>query len=166
MYLHLNAGNASSAHSSLFHIQQSPPSFCFDSHTKKKTLHYTKHYITRKLYTPNTLYVTNLSTLKTPSLSVSVSPPASLTQLPVPQQANLMLADTFVTKACFYPFFLHQTQSKRDGNVREKAWWTLFTLSPVLDLPVHPSTREVGRGVGLAASYTRTSTDSNSTLLS
>ena len=44
--------------------------------------------------------------------------------------------DTFVTKACFYRFFLHQTQSKRDGNVREKAWQTLFTLSPVLDVPV------------------------------
>ena len=35
--------------------------------------------------------------------------------------------DTLVTKAHFYHFFLHQTQSKRDGNVREKAWQTLFT---------------------------------------
>ena len=34
--------------------------------------------------------------------------------------------DTFVTKARFYRFFLHQTQSKRDGNVHEKAWRTLF----------------------------------------
>ena len=60
--------------------------------------------------------------------------------------------DTFVTKACFYRFFLHQTQSKRDGNVREKVWRTLFTLSPVLDLPVRPSSREVGSVGGLAAS--------------
>ena len=29
--------------------------------------------------------------------------------------------DTLVTKACFYHFFLHQTQSKRDGNVRKKS---------------------------------------------
>ena len=53
--------------------------------------------------------------------------------------------DTFVTKARSCRFFLHQTQSKRDGSVREKAWRTLFTLSPVFDLPVHPSTPEVGR---------------------
>ena len=26
----------------------------------------------------------------------------------VPQQPNLLLVDTFVTKACFYRFFLHQ----------------------------------------------------------
>ena len=31
-----------------------------------------------------------------------------------------------MTKACFYHFFLHQTQSKCDGNVREKAWQTSF----------------------------------------
>ena len=73
--------------------------------------------------------------------------------------------DTFMTKACFYHFFLHQTQSKHYGNVRQKAWRTLFTPSPVSDLMVHPSTWEVGRGVG-AASYTQTSTDSDSTLLS
>ena len=95
-----------------------------------------------------------------------IHPPPSLPQLPVPQQPNLLLVDTFVTKSHWYHFFLHQTQSKRDGNVRQKAWWTLFTLSPVLDLLVHPSTQEVGHGVGLAASYTQTSTDSNSTLLS
>ena len=50
-----------------------------------------------------------------------------------------------MTTARFDRFFLHQTQSKRHGNVREKAWRTLFTLSPVLDLPVRPSTREAGR---------------------
>ena len=84
----------------------------------------------------------------------------------VPYQPNLLFADTFVTKARFYRFFLHQTQSKRDGNLPKKAWRTLSSLSPVLDLPMRPLTQEVGRGIGLAASYTRTSTDSNSTLLS
>ena len=67
---------------------------------------------------------------------------------------HLPLADTSETKAHFYCFFLHQTQSKRDGNVREKAWRTLFTLRQVLDVPARRSTQEVGRGVGLAASYT------------
>ena len=56
--------------------------------------------------------------------------------------------DTFVTKARLYRFFLHQTQSKRDGNVHEKVWRTLFTLSPVLDLPVSLSTQELGRVSG------------------
>ena len=50
-----------------------------------------------------------------------------------------------MTKARFYRFFLHQTQTKRDSNVHEKAWRTLFTLSLVLDLPVCLSTQEVGR---------------------
>ena len=112
--------------------------------------------------------MSQISQLSKLAISVAVCITAGVphTTSPVPQQPNLLLADTFVTKARFYHFFLHQTQSKRDGNVREKARRTLFTLSPVLDLPVHPSTREVGRGVGLAASYTRTSTDSDSTLLS
>ena len=79
----------------------------------------------------------------------------------------ISIADTFETKACFNRFFLYQTQHKR-GDVHEKAWQTLFTVSPVLDMPSRPSTQEVGRGGGLAAnvSYTRTSTDSYSSLLS
>ena len=79
---------------------------------------------------------------------------------------TLGLADTFVTKASFYRFFLHQTHSKHDGNVRVKAWRILFIASPVLDMPAHPSSQEVGRVGGLAASYTWTSTDSDSSLLS
>ena len=112
--------------------------------------------------------MSQISQLSKLAISVTVCITAGVphTTSPVPQQPNLLLADTFVTKARFYHFFLHQTQNKCDGNVREKAWWTLFTLSPVLDLMVCPSTREVGRGVGLAASYTQISTDSNSTLLS
>ena len=51
---------------------------------------------------------------------------------------HLPLADTFMTKARFYQFFLHQTQSKRDGNVGEKVWQTSFTLCPVLDVLVCP----------------------------
>ena len=34
---------------------------------------------------------------------------------------HFLLADTFVKKICFYRFFLHQTQSKHDSNVREKS---------------------------------------------
>ena len=43
---------------------------------------------------------------------------------------HFLPADTFVREAHFYRLFLHQ--SKRDGNVREKVWRTLFIVSPVL----------------------------------
>ena len=79
---------------------------------------------------------------------------------------HFLLSDTFVTKACFYCFFLHQTQSKHNSNVLERVWQTLFTINPVLDAPMLLLTQEVGCWGGLAASYTRTSTDSNSCLLS
>ena len=79
---------------------------------------------------------------------------------------HLLLADTFVTKGHFHRFFLHQTQSKHDDNVCEKAWWTLFIVNPGLDLPARPPSQEVGRGGGLAASDTRTSTDSDASLFS
>ena len=127
----------------------------------------------------------------TVTVAVTLSPP-SLPQLPpVPQQSNHMFCHIilwlvgvvpfstnrnmffclqtlpacghFCDKSPFCHFFLHQTQSKRDGNVRKKALWTLFIVNQV---PLRPSTQEVGRGGGLAASYTRTSTDSNSSLLS
>ena len=75
------------------------------------------------------------------SVAVCITTDVPHTTSPVPQQQNLMLADTFMTKAHFYRFFLHQTQSKRDGNVHEKVWWTLFTLSPVFYLC--PSALEV-----------------------
>ena len=132
----------------------------------------------------------------TVTAAVTLSP-TSLPQLPpVPQQPNhvfcnlilrlvgvvpfstnknmffackhFLLVDTFVTKARFYHFFLHQKQSKcsRMFNVRKKAWQTLFIVNPVLDMPAHLSTQEVGLGGGLAASYTRTSTDNDSSLLS
>ena len=80
--------------------------------------------------------MSQISQLSKLAISVAVGVPH--TTFPVPRQPNLLLVDTFVTKARFYRFFLHQTQSKRDGNVREKAWRTLFTLSPVLDVPVRP----------------------------
>ena len=85
------------------------------------------------------------------SVAVCISTSVPHTTSPAPQQPNLLLGH-FRDKAHFYHFFLHQTQSKHDSNVHEKAWQTLFTLSPVLDLPVRPSTREVGRVGGLAAS--------------
>ena len=130
------------------HIQQSP--HCFDSqHKNTTTLH-------NKCTTPNSTH-TNY-TLQTHYMS-------QIAQL---SKLAISVADTFVTKAHFNSFFPHQTQRKRDNNVHEKAWRTLFTVCPVLDVPSHPSTQEVGRGVGLAAniSYTRTSTDSYSSLLS
>ena len=61
------------------------------------------------------------------SVGVCITTGVPYANSPVPQQPNLLLVDTFVTKACFYHFFLHQTQSKRDVNVCEKAWQTLFT---------------------------------------
>ena len=42
---------------------------------------------------------------------------------------HFLLADTFMTKASFYCFFLHQTRSKHDGNVHQKA---VFIISLVL----------------------------------
>ena len=169
-YLHLNAGNAQVCLSSfqlneelhcLLHIQQSP--HCFDS-LNKKMLHNTltthsKHAKCHKsLNSQPRCLCTNRRCLS----FIRLCPSHNFLFL----NNQTCCLETFVTKAHLYRFFLHQTQSKRDSNVREKAWRTLFTLSPVLDLPVRPSTREVGRVVGLAASYTRTSTDSNSTLLS
>ena len=50
---------------------------------------------------------------------------------------HFLLADTFVTNACFYRFFPHQTRSKRDGNVCKKAWWTVFIISLVKQLATH-----------------------------
>ena len=64
----------------------------------------------------------------------------------VPHTTSLYLnSQTFVTKARFYHFFLHQTQSKRGSKVREKALRTLFTPSPVLDMLVRP-VRQLGCG--------------------
>ena len=54
------------------------------------------------------------------SVVVCITAGVPLRTSPVPQQPNLLLVDTFDTKARFYHFFLHPTQSKRDGNVREQ----------------------------------------------
>ena len=148
----------SSAHSCLFHIQQSPPYLLRTIHTTLNTIQHTN-------YTLQTRYMSQISQLSNLAISVAVCITTSIphTTSPIPQQPNLLLADTFVTKARLYSFFLHQTQSKHDGNVCEKVWRTLFTLSTVLDMLVRPA---VDSGGGLATSYTRTSTDSDSTLLS
>ena len=114
-YLHLNAGNA----------QQSP--HCFDL-LNKNQIHYTL----------NTLHQTLHNTLTTHSklcrcLSfICLRPSHNFLFL----NNQTCCLDTSVTKAPFYHFFLHQTQSKRDGNVCKKAWRTLFTVSLVLDVPV------------------------------
>ena len=86
------------------------------------------------------------------SVAVCITAGVPPTTFPVPQQPSMLLADTFTTKALFYRFFLHQTQSKRDCNVREKAWRTLPYPKSGLDLPVRPSTRKVGLVGGLVAS--------------
>ena len=84
--------------------------------------------------------MSQISQLSKLTISVAVRITASVphTTSPVPQQPKLLLVDTFRTKHHFYHFFLHQTQTKRDGNVREKALRTFFALSPVLDVPVRP----------------------------
>ena len=69
-----------------------------------------------------------LLSLHWPSLLV-IHPPPTLPQLPPFLNNRTCCLDTFVTKAHFFHFLLHQTQSKPDGNVCEKAWQTLFTLS-------------------------------------
>ena len=73
---------------------------------------------------------------------------------PSSSATKLAACGHFRDRSPFLPF-LPAPDTKRDGNVRKKTWWTLFTQSPVLDMPVCPSTQELGRGVGLAASYTR-----------
>ena len=134
----------SSALSRLLHIQHLLVLTC---KIKKKRPHYTLNTI---LHTNYTLQTCCHKSLNSQNL-LSLSPSLSLFRL----SHNFLFLnnqtcclDTFVTKARLYRFFLHQTQSKRDGNVREKACWTLFTLCLVLDLPVHLSTREVGRVSG------------------
>ena len=128
------------AHSCLFHIQQSPP--CFDSQHKEMTTLHTKHTTLNTIqhtnYTLQTRCKSQISQLLKLSISVAVCITTGVphTTSPAPQQPNLLLADTFVTTSHFYHFLLHQTQSKCDGNVCEKVWQTLFTLSPVLDVPV------------------------------
>ena len=108
---------------------------------------YTKHTTpnnTLTIHSKNTMCHNSLNSKNLPSLSLSVSPPPSLTQLSLILNNQTCCLDTFITKACFYNFFLHQTQSKRDSNVREKVWRTLFTSSLVLDMLVRP-VRRLGR---------------------
>ena len=152
-YLYLNAGNASgsAAHSCLLHIQLSLP--CSDSQHKKMTTLHTKHTTPNTtLHTNNTLQtptpnVTNRSTLKTRHLCRCLHHRLRPSHNFLFLNNQTCCLDTFLTKARIYRFFLHQTQSKRDGNVREKVWRTLFTLSLVSDVPVRP-VRRLGRWVG------------------
>ena len=92
-------------------------------------------------YTPNMLNVTDLSTLNTTGCLYTDRPCLSFIHLRPSHNFLFLNNQTRGKKAHLYRVFLHQTQSKRDGNVSEKTWWTLFTLSPVSDLPVRPSTQ-------------------------
>ena len=134
------------------------------THRTKKRLHYTL----------NTLHPTIYNTLTTHSKhakchkSLNSQNLLSITVIVVPFSSNRNVFSCLQTlPACghcghlwTHCFFLHQTQSKRDSNVREKPWQTF------LGEPTRLSTQEVRPGGGLAASYTRTSTDSDSSLLS
>ena len=91
------------------------------------------------------------------SVAVCISTGVPHTTFHVPQQPNLLLADTFETKAWFYHFTRHKANMTAVfSNKRTKSGFAR----------AGPLTRVVGRGVELAASYTRISTDSDSTLLS
>ena len=96
--------------------------------TQKMTTLHTKHTTLHTNYTLQTRYMSQISQLSKLAISVAVCVTAGVphTALPILSNQTCCL-DTFVTKASFYCFFLHQTQSKHDGNVREKVWRTLFT---------------------------------------
>ena len=139
--------------SCLFHIQQSP--HCFDSLNKKTIPLHTNHT------TPNTIEHTNyiFQTCKMSQISQ-----LSFIRLR-PSHNQTCCLDTLEAKASFL-LFLPAPDTKQ-------TWRQYF----VADIIYHksgfgcadvsgPSTREVGCGGGLAASYTWTSTDSDSTVLS
>ena len=125
-------------------IQQSP--HCFDS-LNKKQLHYTLSTLNLTLHNTPTIHSKHAKCHKSLNSQYRClyTDRRCLSIIRLRPSHNFLFLnnqtcclDTFVTKARFYRFFLHQTQSKRDGNVREKEWRTLFTLSPVLDVPVRP----------------------------
>ena len=114
------------APSSWMNIQQSP--HCFDSLNKKE-----RHAKCHKSL--NSQYRCLYRCLYTDRCCLSFIHLRPSHNFPFLNNQTCCL-DTFMTKARFYHFFLHQTQRKHDGNVREKVWRTLFTLRPVLDVPV------------------------------
>ena len=76
------------------------------------------------------------------NMCIHFHPPPSLPQLSLFLNNQTCCWDTFATKARFYHFFLHQTQSKQ---IYPKSGFGRAGASG-------PSTREVGRVGGLAAS--------------
>ena len=75
--------------------------------------------------------------------------------------------DTFVTKARLYRFFLHQTQSKRNGKSVADIIYPKSSFGPAgASVDSGGGPHGWPSGWRLASSYTRTSTDSDSTLLS
>ena len=101
-----------------------------------------------------------------PSLPVN-HPPPSLPQLPVPQQPNLLLGH-FRDKSLFLLFLPapDTKQTLRQCSRKSMADIIYPKSSFGRASSSGPLPWEVGRVGGLAASYTRTSTDSDSTLLS
>ena len=136
----------SSAHSCLFHIQQSP--HCFHPQHKEMTTLHTKHTtlntITHYLYTPNTLYVTNLSPRKIRHLCRCLYHCRCPSHnFPGSSATKLAACGHFRDKYRFYHFFLHQTQSKCDGKsmadiIYPKSGFGRASASG-------PSTQEVGQ---------------------
>ena len=58
-----------------------------------------------------------------------------------------------MTKACFYRFLLHQTQSKYNGNVRKKS--VIYIIYRKSGIGRVGASADSGGGAWLAASYTR-----------
>ena len=131
-YLHLMQRNAHSAVSSLlWPIKQ------------KKRLHYTLNTLHQTLHNTLTIHSKHAKCHKSLNSQYRClyTDRRCLSIIRLRPSHNFLFLnnqicclDTFVTKPCFYHFFLHQTQSKCDGN--EKVWRTLFTLSPGFDVPV------------------------------
>ena len=122
------------------------------------------------------LNVTNLSTLNI-TVSIAVSTPTVVachssasvppTTFPVPEQPDLLLGH-FHDKRPFL-LFLPAPETKQMWRqcLRKSVADIIYPKSSFGRASASgPSTRDVGHVGGLAASYTRTSTDSDSTLLS
>ena len=142
-YLQLNAGNTSGSGlpSSFLPVPHSAVSSLCWLTTQKKWLHYTLNPTLHNTLTIHTKHAVCHKSLNSqnslsllPSLLLPLFRPVTPTASPVPQLPNHMVCHHFVTGWC--GTFFH--------NACEKAWWTLFTLSPVLDLSVHP-VRRLGR---------------------
>ena len=106
IYIKMQAMPSGSALTCLLNIQSSPQCLI---HKTKKQLHYTLNTLHQTLHDTITILQTRI-----------------MSQISQLSKLAIIITVSVVTKAPFCHFFLHQTQSKHDGNVREKAWQTLF----------------------------------------